>query len=51
MTDRSRFTILDAIRHAEVFGPAFRDLSTWRSWLTFLAACALPRRPALGGVA
>jgi hypothetical protein len=43
MTDRSRFSIIDAIRHAEIFGPAFRDLSTWQSWLAFLSALfALP---------
>jgi hypothetical protein len=30
--------ILDAVRDARLFGSAFRDLSTWRAWLTFLAA-------------
>ena len=31
------FSILDAIRDQRLFGPAFRDLSTWRAWLVFLA--------------
>jgi hypothetical protein len=43
MSDRTKFTIIDAIRHAEIFGPAFKDLGTWRSWLAFLSALfALP---------
>jgi hypothetical protein len=37
------FTILDAIKDARLFGSAFRDPSTWRSWLAFLAGLfALP---------
>jgi hypothetical protein len=37
------FTILDAIEDARLFGGAFRDPSTWRSWLVFLAGLfALP---------
>ena len=30
--------ILDAVRDERLFGSAFRDLSTWRAWLAFLAA-------------
>jgi len=40
------FTILDALEDGALFGalPAFRDLSSWRTWLTFLrATCGLPR--------
>jgi hypothetical protein len=37
------FTIINAIEDKRLFGPAFKDLSTWRSWLAFLAALfALP---------
>ena len=37
------FSILDAIRDQRLFGQAFRDLSTWRAWLVFLAGLfALP---------
>jgi hypothetical protein len=37
------YTILDAIREPRLFGPAFKDMSTWRSWLAFLGALfALP---------
>ena len=37
------FTILDAIKDARLFGATFRDPSTWRSWLVFLAGLfALP---------
>ena len=28
--------ILDAARDPAVFGPWFRDLSTWRAWFAFL---------------
>jgi hypothetical protein len=36
-------TILDAIRDPSLFGPWFRDPSTWRAWFAFLAALfALP---------
>jgi hypothetical protein len=38
MTDSSRFSILDAIHEPRVFGSAFRDLTTWQSWLAFLSA-------------
>jgi len=31
-------TILDAIRDPALFGPWFRDPSTWRAWFSFLAA-------------
>jgi hypothetical protein len=38
-----KFSIIDAIKHDELFGRAFRDLSTWQSWLAFLSALfALP---------
>ena len=37
------FSILDAISDQRLFGPAFRDLKTWRAWLVFLAGLfALP---------
>jgi hypothetical protein len=37
------FSILDAISDQRLFGQAFRDLSTWRAWLGFLAGLfALP---------
>jgi len=37
------FTIIDAVEDKRLFGGAFKDLSTWRSWLAFLAALfALP---------
>ena len=37
------FSILDAISDQRLFGQAFRDLSTWRAWLVFLAGLfALP---------
>jgi hypothetical protein len=32
------FTILDGIEDARLFGAAFRNLSTWGAWLTFLSA-------------
>jgi hypothetical protein len=32
------FSILDAIRDQRLFGAAFKDVSTWRAWLVFLAA-------------
>jgi hypothetical protein len=36
-------TILDAVRDSKLFGPWFRDKTTWASWLAFLAALfALP---------
>jgi hypothetical protein len=36
-------SILDAVRDQRLFGPAFKDLSSWRSWLAFLAGLfALP---------
>ena len=28
--------IIEALESSSYFGPAFRDLSTWRNWLTFL---------------
>jgi hypothetical protein len=43
MSARDEFTILDAIHDQRLFGRAFRDLSTWQSWLVFLAGLfALP---------
>jgi hypothetical protein len=37
------FSILDAIRDQRLFGAAFKDVSTWRAWLVFLAGLfALP---------
>jgi hypothetical protein len=37
---RPPLTIVEALRDAQLFGglPAFRDLTTWRAWLVFLAA-------------
>ena len=32
------FSILDAVRDERLFGSAFKDLSTWRAWIAFLAA-------------
>jgi hypothetical protein len=45
MTKRPKPTIVDAIRHKQLFGslPAFSSLDTWASWLTWLKAIyALP---------
>jgi hypothetical protein len=37
------FSILDAIGDKRLFGSAFKDPSTWRAWVAFLAALfALP---------
>ena len=37
------FSILDAVADGRLFGAAFRDMSTWRAWLVFLAGLfALP---------
>jgi terminase large subunit-like protein len=37
------FSILDAIRDQRLLGAAFKDVSTWRAWLVFLAGLfALP---------
>src|SRR6516162_9684816 len=30
-------TILDAIKDERLFGPAFKNLATWRAWFVFLA--------------
>ena len=38
MSNRRRFSILDAIDDPQLFAPWFRDRSTWSSWLTFLRA-------------
>jgi hypothetical protein len=38
MSNRRRFTILDAIDDANLFAPWFRDRSTWPAWFTFLRA-------------
>src|SRR5688572_26279035 len=37
---RPPLTIIDALLDRALFGglPAFRDLTTWRAWLVFLAA-------------
>ena len=32
------FNIIDACHDPEVFGPAFRDETTWQAWFAFLAA-------------
>ena len=32
------FSILDAVRDERLFGSAFKDISTWRAWIAFLAA-------------
>jgi hypothetical protein len=40
MSDRSKFTVIDAIREPRVFGPAFMDLSTWSAWLRSSQACS-----------
>jgi hypothetical protein len=46
MSNRRRFTILDAIGDRNLFAPWFRDRATWESWLTFLAALfGLPLAP------
>jgi Terminase large subunit, T4likevirus-type, N-terminal len=45
------FSILDAISDQRLFGQGFRDLSTWRAWLVFLAGLfALPMSEAEAGV-
>jgi hypothetical protein len=38
MSNRRRFTILDAIDDGNLFAPWFRDRATWQSWFTFLRA-------------
>lgn len=45
------FSILDALEDRELFGalPAFRDLSTWRAWLTFLKAMSSAPEPGTTG--
>jgi hypothetical protein len=38
-----QFSILDAISDQRLFGSAFKDMSSWRAWLAFLAGLfALP---------
>jgi hypothetical protein len=45
------FTIIDAVEDKRLFGTAFKDFSTWRSWLVFLAGLfALPMSEAEAGV-
>jgi hypothetical protein len=38
MSNRRRFTIIDACNDGNLFAPWFRDRATWASWFTFLAA-------------
>ena len=38
MSNRRRFTILDAIDDRNLFAPWFRDRATWASWFAFLRA-------------
>src|SRR6516164_3069941 len=46
MSNRQRFTLLDAIDDPQLFAPWFRDRSTWASWFAFLRALfALPLTP------
>jgi hypothetical protein len=51
MSNRRRFTILDAVNDANLFAPWFRDRATWAAWFTFLRALfglpLLPRELAL----
>jgi hypothetical protein len=46
MSNRRRFTIIDAIDDANLFAPWFKDRATWQSWFTFLRALfGLPLTP------
>jgi hypothetical protein len=48
MAHAAKITIVDALRAPELFGglPAFRDLTTWRSWIVLLSASyGLPLDP------
>jgi hypothetical protein len=36
MSNRRRFTIIDAIDDPQLFAPWFRDRATWAAWFTFL---------------
>ena len=46
MSNRRRFTILDAIDDRNLFAPWFRDRATWATWVAFLRALfALPMTP------
>jgi hypothetical protein len=46
MSNRRRFSILDAIDDPQLFAPWFRDRATWASWFTFLRALfGLPLTP------
>jgi hypothetical protein len=38
MSDRRRFTILDAIDDRNLFASWFKDRATWQAWFTFLRA-------------
>jgi hypothetical protein len=53
MSGRDQYSILDAIREPRLFGPAFKDLSTWRSWLAFSSAvfCVAHERSRGGSLA
>ena len=43
MSNRRRFTILDAIDDPQLFAPWFRDEASWQAWFAFLRALfALP---------
>jgi hypothetical protein len=44
-----QFSILDAISDQRLFGSAFKDMSSWRAWLAFLAGLfALPMSESRG---
>jgi hypothetical protein len=38
MSNRRKFTLLDAVDDPQLFKPWFRDRTTWASWFTFLRA-------------
>ena len=38
MSNRRRFTLLDAIDDPQLFAPWFRDRATWQAWFVFLRA-------------
>jgi hypothetical protein len=46
MSNRRRFTLLDAIDDPQLFAPWFKDRSTWSAWFVFLRALfGLPLAP------
>jgi hypothetical protein len=51
MSGRDPYTIIDAIKEPRLFGGAFKNISTWQSWLAFLSALfALPMDEAQAAV-